>query len=69
MRSEKVSDILEELESEHALALERNWESDYDPKRPWNAVWRRIVEGKREGALVVQECGEAGHVHHQPCGD
>ena len=48
MRSEKVDDILDDLETEHAIAQKRNWDSDFDPKRPWNAVWRRIVEGKRE---------------------
>ena len=39
---------MEELESEHAVAAKRGWASDFDPKRPWNAVWRRIVEGKHE---------------------
>ena len=48
MRDEKCHRILAEVEEEHEKAVANNQSSSFDPKRPWNTVFRRVVEGKDE---------------------
>ena len=47
-RTEHAPRVRRQLESKHEQALEYGWPTDFDPKRPWNAVWRQLVEGEEK---------------------
>ena len=45
-RTEHAPRVRRQLELKHEQALEYGWPTEFDPKRPWNAVWRQLVEGE-----------------------
>ena len=45
-RTEHAPRVRRQLELKHEQALEYGWPTEYDTKRPWNAVWRQLVEGE-----------------------
>ena len=40
--SEYILRLRRRLEDQHEMCVERNWPSDFDPARPWNAVWKAL---------------------------
>ena len=45
MRLERASEIREELEEQHELDLQNGWRTHFNPARPWDAVWEKILSG------------------------
>ena len=41
-RSEYILRLRRRLEDQHELCIERNWPTEFDPERPWNAVWKAL---------------------------
>ena len=47
-RTEHALRVRRELEFKHEQALEYGWPTEFDKKRPWNAVWKQLVEGEEK---------------------
>ena len=43
MRSERAMKIRDELEDQHEIALDNHWPTPFNPKQPWNAVWKQMA--------------------------
>ena len=48
MRSERAMRIRDELEYQHEIAVENNWPTHFNPKQPWNAVWKQMASAEEK---------------------
>ena len=40
--------IRDELEDQHEIAVENNWPKHFNPKQPWNAVWKLMASAEEK---------------------
>ena len=54
-RTEHAPRVLEKCLEDHAKALRHNWDSSFNPAKPWDEVWRRILHEEQSWWFDVIE--------------
>ena len=54
-RLEHAPRVLEKCLDDHAKALRNGWDTDFDPAKPWEEAWRRIIHHEQDWWFQVIE--------------